>query len=260
MSPGWSSDFSYEYFRRMLQALQANFETHLFSEVPGILRCMERQPKLVLRHDIDVSLKRALKMAEISLDFGVRATYMVMINSSVYRLDNETSREILRQLIAMGHQVALHFDVDDDQRASNCEISTVETKIVAARKHLEQIIRRPVQSISFHRPIPQFLRGPLFISGMVNAYSSELMDWYLTDSKGCWREGEPLPTLATWEKPLLQLLIHPIWWGDQHKSPEDRLQEFFETETQGQSYQAIEAFDTNLAMTIPAVRRRTFVL
>jgi len=96
------------------------------------------------------------------------------------------------------------------------------------------------------------------IDGRVNAYAKELMIWYLSDSKGYWREGEPLPKLFRPSKPLLQLLIHPIWWGDEHMLPEDRLQEFFDAETQGQSYQYIKALDTALADTIPAVRRRGF--
>src|SRR6266851_862460 len=107
MSQGWSSNFSYGYFRRILQALQSNFELRLISEGPDILQ-IEGRPKFFLRHDIDVSLKRALKMAEIERESGVHATYMVMINSSLYHLDDKTSREILQQLIAMGHEVTLH--------------------------------------------------------------------------------------------------------------------------------------------------------
>lgn len=167
---------------------------HLLSEGPDVLHAAG-QPKLFLRHDIDVSLERAIRVAEIESEFGVRATYMVMINSLPYRVESKTSRDILRQLITMGHEVTLHFDLDDDQRNSNCEISAVETKIDAACKHLEQITGLPVQSISFHCPLPQFLRGPLLVAGRVNAYSQELMVWYLSDSIGCWREGEPLPKL-----------------------------------------------------------------
>lgn len=257
MSSRWSSDFSYGYFKRILQAVKSNFELRLLSEAPRILNTIG-QPKLILRHDVDVSLKGALRMAEIENEFGICCTYMVMINSPLYCVEDKPSGGILRELINMGHEVGLHFNIDDDKSNSSCKISTVEVKIHSACKRLENITGLSVLSISFHRPIPQFLRGPLVACGRVNAYSQELMAWYLSDSKGCWREGEPLPKLLRPDKPLLQLLIHPIWWGDEHMLPEDRLQEFFDTETQGQSPQYVKAFDAALASTIPAVQRRSF--
>jgi hypothetical protein len=194
-------------------------------------------------------------VAEIERESGVRATYMVMVNSPLYSLEDKASREILYQLVSMGHEVTLHFNVDDDQRNGTCTIDALERKIYADRTYLEQMTGQPVRSISFHRPLAQFLHGPQLIAGMVNAYASELMGWYLSDSKGRWREGEPLSKLLRPEKHLLQLLIHPIWWGSEHMSPEERLQEFFETETRGQARHTIEAFEANLAKAIPSVRR-----
>ena len=254
MSQEWSSDFSYGYLRRILQALRSNFELHLLSEGLDLPRAGGR-PGVILRHDIDVSLKRALRVAEIERECGVRATYMVMVNSALYSLEDQASREILQRLVGMGHEVTLHFNVDEEERNSACQIGALETKIYAARRYLEQVAGRPVRSISFHRPLVQFLHGPRLIAGMVNAYAGELMGWYLSDSKGRWREGEPLAKLLRPEEDLLQLLIHPIWWGSEHMSPEERLQEFFETETEGQARHTIEAFDANLAKAIPSVRR-----
>ena len=254
MNPRWSSDFSYGYFRRILRVIKSNFQLHLISESPVILN-MIGQPKLVLRHDIDVSPKRALRMAEIESGFDVCSTYMVITDSPLYCIEDEVQKKIFRRVIDMGHEIGLHFDLDDDERASNCGISAIEARIYSARRRLEDIIGLPVLSISLHRPIPQFLRGPMMVCGMVNAYSKELMTWYLSDSRGYWREGEPLPKLLEHDKPMLQLLIHPIWLGDKHLSAEARLQAFFDTEAKGQLPQHIEVFDSALADTIPAVRR-----
>jgi len=256
MSLGWSSDFSYGYFKRILRAIKSNFESHLIFEAPRILNKIG-QPKLILRHDVDVSLRRALRMAEIEKEFGICATYMVMINSPLYHVEDVNSRDILLQLIQMRHEIGLHFCTDNGEHNSNCEMNSLEAKIHSACKRLEKLTDLPVLSISFHRPKLQFLRGPLRVSGRINAYSRELMEWYLSDSKGCWREGEPLPKLLKPNRPLLQLLIHPIWWGNEHMLPEDRLQEFFDTETQGQQPQDIKAFDVALA-TITGVQRRFF--
>ena len=255
MTSGWSADFSYDYFRQLLKAMQANFKPQLLSQAPRIVNA-GNVPKIILRHDVDVSLKHALRMAEIETEFGIRATYMFIQNSPLYCLEDAASRDVLGRLISMGHEVGLHFDVSDDTRHTTCEVSQVELQIDLACKQLESITGSSVESISFHRPLPGFLHGPLIVHGRTNAYSAQLMNWYLSDSKGYWREGEPLPKLTRPEKPLLQLLIHPIWWGEKHGLPEDRLQEFFSEETQGKPPQFVRAFDRDLTNTLPAVRRR----
>src|SRR5205823_1486511 len=110
-----------------------------------------------------------------------------------------------------------------------------------------------VKSLSFHRPIPWLLRGPLLIGSRVNAYAAELMEWYLSDSKGCWREGEPLPKLRQPQGSKLQLLTHPIWWGDTHLTPAERLDEFAKEKTWRLSHSKAAEFDLALASTLPGV-------
>src|SRR6266851_228193 len=261
MSTAWSSDFSYAYFRRILQAVKRGFECHPIYEAPQILGA-NGTPKLILRHDVDISLPIACKMAEIEAECGLRATYMVMTNSLLYSLTDEASRAILRRLITIGHEVALHFDTSALEGNGNGKVTAIETEIDSAGKRLEDVLGLPVQSISFHRPgsfdglLSHFIRGPLFVAGRVNAYASDLMGWYLADSKGSWRDGEPLPKLLDPAKSLLQMLIHPIWWGDEHMAPEDRLEAFFLAETQGITSEFSQAFDDRLAATIPAVLRQ----
>jgi len=254
MGIAWSSDFSYRYFRSILQTARSNFGFHLFSEVPDVMNT-SGQRKLFLRHDVDIDLTRALQMAKIEKELGICSTYMVMLNSPLlYNIEDKLSREIIQQLISMGHEIGLHFDLADDQRNQSLSITSIESKIYSDLKQLENIIQLPVQSISFHRPLPQFMRGPLKIAGRVNAYSQELMGWYLSDSAGNWREGEPLPKLLNPTGDLLQLLIHPIWWGDEHITSADRLEDYFTTTTQGWSPQRTQTFDTALSQQL-GVRR-----
>jgi hypothetical protein len=89
----------------------------------------------------------------------------------------------------------------------------------------------------------------------VNAYARELMGWYLSDSGGRWREGEPLPLLARPRGPVLQLLTHPIWWDATHQAPADRLEAFVAAATAGQTTAERAAFSATLAERI-AVRPR----
>ncbi len=259
MPTAWSSDFSYTYFRRILEAIKRGFECYPICDAPQILSA-NGSPKLILRHDVDISLVKACKMAELENECGLRATYMVMTNGLLYSLTDAVSRAMLRLLIAMGHEVALHFDTAALE--CNGKVTAMETRIEIACKQLEDVLGLPVQSVSFHRPgsfaglLLHFIRGPLFVAGRVNAYAADLMGWYLSDSKGSWRDGEPLPKLLNPVKPMLQLLIHPIWWSDEHMGPEDRLEAFLLAETQGTTPSFRQAFEDHLTATIPAVLRR----
>lgn len=251
------ANFSYDYYRELLQTILSNFELHRFSEVPRALTTLGHgQPKLLLRHDVDVSLSPALRMARIEAKLGIHANYFIMANSPLYSLRAISSRSMLLNLIEFGHEVGLHFDLHSGEHDNQSETQYIEQEILLDCRYLESIIGLPVRSISFHRPIPQLLRGPLVICNRINAYSEQLMTCYISDSKGKWRQGDPLTQLQNPEQPLLQLLIHPIWWGDRHMPPEDRLQQFFDEETRGRPCQYRMKSDFALARMIPAVRRR----
>ena len=101
MGQEWSSDFSYGYFKKILEAAKSNFEFCLFSEVAEIVATPDK-PKLFLRHDVDIDLGKALKMAKIERESGVNSTYMVLLNSPTYNIQEKSSRAILQELISMG--------------------------------------------------------------------------------------------------------------------------------------------------------------
>ena len=253
MSSGWSSDFSYNYFKKILEVAKDTFQFHLLCDAPHVINDVDNS-RIFLRHDIDIDLNKALKMAEIEQRFGICSTYMVMLNSPTYDIEISQSKTILQQLMAMGHEVALHFDLEQIKRNQEISIDSIESEIRQDIKRLENIILQPVQSISFHRPLAQFLRGPLQIANVVNAYAKELMSWYLSDSAGNWREGEPLQKLKNPNGNLLQLLIHPIWWGEEHKSGSENLEDFFQKVTHGWTPKKIRSFDEGLGSHIGVKR------
>ena len=187
-------------------------------------------------------------MAEIEGEFPVKATYMVMLNSPWYRLEESSSLAVLRELLSMGHEVSLHFDFDDEkQRTSASDYARVEPLVRSAAARLEELTGRPVKSVSFHRPIPELIRGPLVVAGLVNAYAAELMQWYISDSRARWREGDPLPMLLKPKCDFLQLLIHPIWWAQEHREGAERLEDFFQLTTRNMSRKQKQSYSDALA-------------
>ena len=240
---GWDLDFSYSYFQEILKIVKERFELHTLSEAPKIVG-KQGKPKLILRHDVDVSLKRALIMAKIEKQLEIRSTYMVMTESTLYDISDDSSRQLLREILDLNHEIALHFVLPKENAES------LETKINASCRKIEKVISRDVLSVSFHQPPDECLGGPFRIAGRVNAYSKELMEWYRSDSKGRWICGEPLPQLSTLKIPLLQLLIHPVWWGEKHASKEERLRAFVAEENRGKPLEDAEKLKKNIIETI----------
>jgi hypothetical protein len=248
----WSDDFSYRYYRGILNALEGRFTARLFREAPKLATL---SASVFLRHDIDISLPPALRMAAVEEEQGLRATYMVMVRSSLYDVGRADSRAILRQILSMGHEVGVHFDCPEELRQDQGRIDDLESSILEDCRRLEDVVGTAVNSISFHRPISWLLRGPLLISGKVNAYAAGLMEWYLSDSKGNWREGEPRRLLSEKGNSVLQLLTHPIWWGEEHQPAAERLELFYLSQTRDMEPGAARHFDRILSETIPGILR-----
>ena len=245
MNSRWASDFSYSYFKQILQTILSKFKLHLLSQAPYILEEHDtRRRHLVLRHDVDVSLKRAFTMAEIERKFKINATYMVMTESSLYRIDNDYSCEILCKMTKMGHEIGLHID----PHLYGNKFS--EKEINSACEELEAITGSPVLSVSFHRPPQRFMGGALKVANRVNAYAVKLLQGYRSDSRGYWKDGAPLLWLREFNEFLCQLLIHPIWWGDEHMSREERVQAFVFEESRGKPPNHAETLRKKIIETI----------
>ena len=63
---------------------------------------------LLLRHDVDLSLDAALRMAELEAEAGATATYFLMTESVFYNLASREGTAALDRLRALGHRVGLH--------------------------------------------------------------------------------------------------------------------------------------------------------
>ena len=231
MRPAKVSNFSYGCFKYILKVVKSKFQLYMFSDVLSTINAYGH--KCILRHEVDISLKIALQMAEIESKMGVYSTYMIMQNSPLYSLRDKVSQNIIRRMINMGHQIGLHY-YDKKNEHSRSNIDDLGAKINYSCKQLEDVTGLPVLSFSFHRPTSQCLKWPLILFGRYDAYSKELMTWYISDSQGRWGVRDPIARFSNPDKPLLQLLIHPIWWGNKHKDPTERLCDFFYEEVKGE--------------------------
>ncbi len=179
MTTAWSGNFTYDYFVRILKTVQEKFTLRLLGNG---LAGDSAQSQLFLRHDVDVSINRALTMAEIEAEHGIQATYMFMPHSRLY--DIQRDRKLLRKFISLRHEVALHFDVDEHRRVQHTTIADVLADIDQDCQVISDITGESVRSVSFHRPMSQFIKGEFTVASLTNAYSAVLMKSYISDSKG----------------------------------------------------------------------------
>jgi hypothetical protein len=247
----WAGDFTYDFLRELFAIARERGDVRLLAE--GV-----DAPGLIVRHDIDLSLERAVAVGAAEAEAGVRATFLVMVDSPLYVLDSPGSRAALDALRAQGHDVGLHMDLGPRGEVPGLVIDDITPEVEACRDRLGGVLHDEVHSISFHRPpdpLVAALRPVSEVCGMVNAYADPLMRCYLADSAGAWRHGDPRPTLREPPCDTVQLLIHPFWWGDEHLSGADRLEAFYREEVDGMAPFDALAFDRTLANVVRRSRR-----
>ncbi|MGE5683415.1 MAG: hypothetical protein ACM34K_21350 [Bacillota bacterium] len=246
--------FTYLYYSELLKTIIRKYEITLLGDFPADNKS---KPLAIIRHDVDVSIECALKMAELEAGYGVSSTYMFIPHSRLY--DIRAKKDLIKQFIDLHHEVALHFEIDDQLRKSiDIRTDDIIGEIEKDCKIITDITGIPVRSISFHRPVPQFLRGELNIAGLVNAYAAELMETYISDSKGEWRSGDPTQFVKSTNAQILQLLVHPIWWGEEYLTAGDRLEQFLKISTKNMSSAECKDFDSELALTLPSIQRTNY--
>ncbi len=168
------------------------------------------RPHLILRHDVDMSLERAVEMAAAEAGAGLRATYFVLVDTGFYNVASRAGRAALAALVGFGQAVGLHLDaagLEDDATA-------LEAKAAFECGVLENLLGRAVATISFHRPVPALQNLARPVAGRRHAYQPRFFTemGYCSDSQGRFRFHAPLDHPAVAAGTALQLLIHPIWW------------------------------------------------
>jgi hypothetical protein len=67
---------------------------------------METSEKfIILRHDVNLSLSYALKLAKLEADHGLRVIYFVLLHTDLYNAMSESGTKALRQVSDMRHKI-----------------------------------------------------------------------------------------------------------------------------------------------------------
>jgi len=207
--------FTYDWYERMLDRLaDSGLETRQFDDsVTG--------GSLLLRHDVDWSPRKAVRLARLERRAGFTATFFFMASSPFYNARDRYCREAIEQIRDLGHEIGLHFSTHQywDERPP---ADALESRVAEERRALEDVASANVSVVSFHNPPDWVLRESF--SEFTSTYEPRFFDRieYRADSNQRWRDEHPFETGVP---DLLQVLTHPVLWGDFDGSGVDRIRE-----------------------------------
>ena len=196
-----SCSFDFGHYRELLDAARAGgYRFAFFEEEP-------RRGDLLLRHDVDLSLDAAVRLAELEADAGAQATYFLMTESVFYNLASPEGVRALARLREFGHRVGLHAvypNARPDERFDAV--------------------------VAWHNPAPEYMTAPL--EGAVNVMQEPWFSpsTYRSDSNQHWRSGCPHEELRASAFPWLQLLTHPEIWAYPGESMAETMHAMLDTE------------------------------
>ena len=163
---------------------------------------------VILRHDIDLKLEKAIDIVNIENKLGVSAYYFVLLSTDFYNINSFKNIKILNEIRNMGGKIGLHFD------ETKYNLQTKDDYIEAIKhelKILSIILDEDINVVSMHRPSKKFLEMNLEIPGVINSYQKKFFSEikYISDSRMYWREDVDR-IVENEEYSKLHILTHPF--------------------------------------------------
>ncbi len=215
-------EYTYNAYRRLIVFLRS--KGYAFADYDNY---GSYDKAVILRHDVDISLEKAVDFARLERDGGVKSTYFVLVSADFYNPCSKSSVDMMREIQSMGHDIGLHFDeqryIADDVEWSE---KVVTDKILKEKAFLESIIKCQVTVVSMHRPSRKTLESNLKIPGMVNSYGKAFFQGikYISDSYHRWREDIYEVIESKPEK--VQLLTHAFWYNEENKTRRESFMDY----------------------------------
>lgn len=213
--------FTYMSYIDMLKLLSRNkYRISDYYDWTEYNRCV------ILRHDVDTDLQRALQLARVEADNGIKSTYFILLTSNFYNPFSKKNKTVIDEIIKLGHTIGLHFD----EMAYPGDIGNVEKTIKNIKREsviISEFLGNKVDCFSYHRPSKTILDSDIKIDGLINAYGNVFFKKfkYLSDSRMLWREPV-LDIINACEYQKLHILTHPFWYHKTELTMQETIIEF----------------------------------
>lgn len=208
--PSSSFPFTFESYEQLLERfVTTGYDFVGYNDTPS---CGD----IILRHDVDFSPAKAVRMAEIESQVGANATYFFLVSAPHYNVFHRKTRDLIEEIQQLGHEVALHFDTHSYWETSSDE-SVVAERVLSECHALSEVTGSHTTKVSFHNP-PEWVLDRVF-SQFTSAYEPRFFSEisYAADSNHRWRDSPPFSVVTP---EVAQILTHPVLWSDddQHKN------------------------------------------
>lgn len=186
----------------------------------------QQEKACILRHDVDLSISKAVELAEFEANRAVpvKSTFFILLRSDFYNPATLSNVLRLQRILGLGHEIGLHFD--EKSYSDGCENGIIE-RVQSEIETLQKILERPVRTVSMHRPSAKTLESNYRFDNALNTYSSVFFREfkYLSDSRMNWRE-DPIAAVKSNQYPRLQIVTHPVWYHHQTATAKQTLRNF----------------------------------
>ena len=174
-----------------------------------------------LRHDVDISLKKALPMAEVEASRKLHATYYILMSSPFYNALDPDNLERIRMLRHLGMGIGLHYDLSIKGPSVDGALKEIIVQIGLLTHHIGELNGA---SVTFHKPalgVPGNLELTLRLNqNDIYCPDSETKYKYISDSGHNWREN---PRDVMDSHKVIHMNTHPIWYNDEEQDMESCL-------------------------------------
>lgn len=172
-----------------------------------------------LRHDLDFSLELALPMARAEHALGISSTYYVLM-SGPYNACSAGSVSAMHELISLGHNLGLHYDLS----LYPADMNAAQVRLNREIEFLQELSGASLETIVMHEPFRGqddfFIESKNWLNpSFYQKNDPQLL--YVSDSCRAWRDDSLLRYIAgDTDKSHLLLNTHPESWlaeGSQHR-------------------------------------------
>lgn len=211
-------DFTEENYLRILSLAKSRYKLVPYGT-------NEMAPHAIWRHDVDVSLHRACKLAHLEASEDIQSTYFLLPHSPYYNLFEKEAYNLVKEMMELGHEIGLHFDAGF--YSTHLSLSQLEDKLRFEKLLIENLFKTTVRVFSFHDPdtTNALTFTEDILGGMINTYGKFFKTnyTYCSDSNGYWRFKRLEDVLESSASTNLHILTHPEWWVPIPMSPRSRI-------------------------------------
>jgi hypothetical protein len=157
------------------------------------------QPVLVMRHDVDRMIGRALRMAELEKSLGITSTYY-------FRKAGFSRPSAIQSIAGMGHEIGFHYEVLDEARGDHMLAMELFREELA---RLRNIVNGVDTACMHGNPLTKWLNRDLWdhfnfheagIKG--EAYLSVKNVYYLSDTGRIWDMSRKMKDMLPYALPV----------------------------------------------------------